>query len=392
MDFTGTGNSLNPMHPSVLRLIMDSLRYFVIDCHVDGFRFDLAAALAREFYDVDRLSAFFDTIHQDPTLSQVKLIAEPWDVGPGGYQVGNFPVLWAEWNGLYRDTMRDFWRAQANVGQFASRFTGSSDLYQSDGRAPFASINFITAHDGFTLRDLVSYNQKHNEANAEGNHDGSDDNRSWNHGVEGPTGDPEVKALRARQQRNFLATLLLSQGVPMLLGGDELGRTQGGNNNAWCQDNELSWFDWAHADLDLLAFVQRLIRIRREHPVFRRDAFLTGREVRGSGLPDVWWFRPDGRRMTQRDWQRPTVHTLGVFLNGAEIPTLTPDGREIVDDSFLLLFNAYPEPITFTLPTRRFGTRWQVELATGEGAPESTVRARAQVHVDTRSLVLFRRV
>ncbi len=391
MDFTGTGNSLNPVHPSVLRLIMDSLRYFVIDCHVDGFRFDLASALAREFYEVDRLSAFFDTIHQDPVLSQVKLIAEPWDVGPGGYQVGNFPVLWAEWNGIYRDTMRDFWRAQANVAEFASRFTGSSDLYQGDGRAPFASINFITAHDGFTLRDLVSYNEKHNEANGEDNRDGTDDNRSWNCGVEGQTDDPGVNALRARQQRNFLTTLLLSQGVPMLLGGDEFGRSQHGSNNAWCQDNEISWFDWASGDPKLLAFTQQLIRVRREHPVFRRSAFLTGGEVRGSGLPDVWWFRPDGRRMTQRDWQREDARALGVFLNGQEIPSRTPNGEEIVDDSFLLLFNAHFEPVTFTLPTRRFGARWAVELATGEGAPGDTVPARAAVTVQDRSLVLLRR-
>ena len=258
MDYTGTGNSLNPVHPSVLRLIMDSLRYFVIECHVDGFRFDLASALAREFHEVDRLSAFFDIIHQDPVLSQVKLIAEPWDVGEGGYQVGNFPVLWTEWNGIYRDTMRDFWRGEAGVAEFASRFTGSSDLYQHDGRRPFASINFITAHDGFTLRDLVSYNEKHNEANLEDNRDGDDDNRSWNHGVEGETDDPAINALRERQQRNFLATLLLSQGVPMLLGGDEIGRTQGGNNNAYCQDNEISWFDWdlRRAAADLLDFTR----------------------------------------------------------------------------------------------------------------------------------------
>ncbi len=391
MDFTGTGNSLNPVHPSVLRLIMDSLRYFVIDCHVDGFRFDLASALAREFYEVDRLSAFFDTIHQDPVLSQVKLIAEPWDVGPGGYQVGNFPVLWAEWNGIYRDTMRDFWRAQANVAEFASRFTGSSDLYQGDGRTPSASINFITAHDGFTLRDLVSYNEKHNEANGEENKDGTDDNRSWNCGVEGPTDDPIVNALRARQQRNFLTTLLLSQGVPMILGGDELGRSQGGSNNAWCQDNEISWFDWASGDPELLAFTQQLIRLRREHPVFRRSAFLTGREVRGSGLPDVWWFRPDGRRMTQKDWQRDDARTLGVFLNGQEIPSRAPDGEQIVDDSFLLLFNAHFEPVTFTLPTRRFGARWLVELATGEGVPEGPIPGRAEVVVQDRALVLLRR-
>jgi glycogen operon protein len=392
MDFTGTGNSLNPVHPSVLRLIMDSLRYFVIECHVDGFRFDLASALAREFYEVDRLSAFFDTIHQDPVLSQVKLIAEPWDVGPGGYQVGNFPVLWAEWNGLYRDTMRDFWRAQSNVAQFASRFTGSSDLYHDDGRSPYASINFVTAHDGFTLRDLVSYNDKHNDANGESNHDGTDDNRSWNHGAEGPTDDPQINALRARQQRNFLATLLLSQGVPMVLGGDELGRSQRGNNNAWCQDNELSWFRWDQADRELLEFTKRLIRLRRDHPIFRRGKFLTGQEVKGSGLPDVWWFRPDGRRMTQKDWLRPDAHTLGVFLNGQEIPSRTPDGRDIVDDSFLLLFNAYGEAITFTLPTRRFGARWQLELHTDGVVSGDVFPARAQLTLEARSLALLRRL
>ena len=390
-DFTGTGNSLNPVHPSVLRLIMDSLRYFVIECHVDGFRFDLASALAREFYEVDRLSAFFDTIHQDPILSQVKLIAEPWDVGPGGYQVGNFPVLWAEWNGIYRDTMRDFWRAKANVAEFASRFTGSSDLYQGDGRTPFASINFVTAHDGFTLRDLVSYNDKHNEANGEGNRDGTDDNRSWNCGVEGDTDDPAVNALRARQQRNFLATLLLSQGAPMILGGDELGRTQRGSNNAWCQDNEVSWYDWESADGDLLEYVRQLIRLRREHPVFRRSSFFTGRSLRGTRLPDVWWFRPDGRRMNQRDWQQPDGNTLGLFLNGSEIPDRTPRGEQIADDSFLFLFNASSEPIVFTLPTRRFGARWIVELATGEGAPPGEISSRGRVTVQDRSLMLLRR-
>jgi isoamylase len=390
MDFTGTGNSLNPVHPSVLRLIMDSLRYFVTECRVDGFRFDLASALAREFYDVDRLSAFFDTIHQDPVLSQVKLIAEPWDVGPGGYQVGNFPVLWAEWNGMYRDAVRDFWRGHGNLGQFAQRFTGSSDLYQSRGRDPFASINFVTAHDGFTLRDLVSYNDKHNEENGEGNRDGTDDNRSWNHGVEGPTDDPAVNALRARQQRNFLATLFLSQGVPMLLGGDELGRTQDGNNNAWCQDNEVSWFDWGSADEELLAFTRRLIELRREHQVFRRTSFLTGASPRGSGLPDVWWFRPDGRRMTQRDWQRPDARTLGVFLNGEEIRTRTARGEPIEDDSFLLLFNAYAEPVEFTLPTRRFGTHWWLELATGDDVRQS-LGARQRLTVQEHSLVLLRR-
>jgi len=391
-DFTGTGNSLNPVHPSVLRLIMDSLRYFVTECHVDGFRFDLASALAREFYEVDRLSTFFDAIHQDPVISQVKLIAEPWDVGPGGYQVGNFPVLWAEWNGIYRDVMRDFWRARASVAQFASRFTGSSDLYESDGREPFASINFVTAHDGFTLRDLVSYNQKHNDANNEGNKDGTDDNRSWNHGAEGPTTDPAIAALRARQQRNLLATLLLSQGVPMLLGGDEFGRTQRGNNNGWCQDNELSWFDWEQADEDLVEFVRRLIRMRRDHPVFRRATFLTGRETRGSGLPDVWWFRPDGRRMTQRDWRREDAFALGAFLNGDEIASRTPHGEEIVDDSFLLLFNAHSEPVTFTLPTRRFGPYWSVELATADDPPQGVLAARSELTILDRSLVVLRRV
>ncbi len=391
MDFTGTGNSLNPVHPSVLRLIMDSLRYFVLECHVDGFRFDLASALAREFYDVDRLSAFFDTIHQDPVLSQVKLIAEPWDVGPGGYQVGNFPVLWAEWNGKYRDSVRDFWRMEGNVGEFAQRFTGSADLYQSNGRDPFASINFVTAHDGFTLRDLVSYNEKHNEANGEDNQDGTDDNRSWNMGAEGETDDEGVLAVRARQQRNFLATMLLSQGVPMLLGGDEWGRSQGGNNNAWCQDNEISWFDWESADEELLEFTRRVIRLRAEHPVFRRSSFLSGTTEQGSGLPDVWWFRPDGRRMTLRDWQKQETRTLGVFLNGHEIQERTAHGEPIEDDSFLLLLNSHSDAVVFTLPTRRFGLHWQVDLATGD-APEGRLGARALVPVEAHSLILLRRV
>jgi isoamylase len=393
MDFTGTGNSLNPVHPSVLRLIMDSLRYFVTECRVDGFRFDLASALAREFYEVDRLSAFFDTIHQDPVLSQVKLIAEPWDVGPGGYQVGNFPVLWTEWNGIYRDTMRDFWRGQAAVADFASRFTGSSDLYQSDGRRPFASINFVTAHDGFTLADLVSYNEKHNEANLEGNRDGTNDNRSWNHGVEGPTDDPAIVALRARQQRNFLTTLLLSQGVPMLLGGDELGRTQRGNNKAWCQDNELSWIDWEAADAELLAFARRLIKLRRTHPVFHRGRFLEGRIVMGSNAPDVWWFRPDGRRMTQADWRRGDARMLGVFLNGEEIPTPDSRGGRVLDDSFLLLFNAHHEPLVFTLPPRRFGRRWTLELSTADPEASGEVfPARGLTPVEPRAIVLLRAV
>ena len=394
-DFTGTGNSLNVVHPSVLRLIMDSLRYWVVECHVDGFRFDLASALARELYEVDRLSAFFDVIHQDPILSQVKLIAEPWDVGPGGYQVGNFPVLWTEWNGIYRDVMRDFWRGEANGGEFARRLTGSSDLYQGDGRRPFASLNFITAHDGFTLRDLVSYNSKHNDANLEGNRDGTDDNRSWNCGVEGETDDSEVNALRERQQRNFLATLLLSQGAPMLLGGDELGRTQGGNNNGWCQDSEISWFDWEidARGLRQLEFTQRLIALRRAHPVFHRRDFLTGEDPGGSGLPDAWWFRPDGRRMTQGDWSG-SARRLGFFLNGEGITAPGPGGERVEDDSFLLLFNASAEDSAFTLPTRRFGKQWALVFDTFDpdvAAGSRIVDAGSELVIAARSLTLLRR-
>jgi isoamylase len=396
MDYTGTGNTLNAQHPSVLRMIMDSLRYWVIECRVDGFRFDLASALARELYDVDRLSAFFDVIHQDPVLSQVKLIAEPWDVGPGGYQVGNFPVLWSEWNGIYRDTMRDFWRGEASVGEFVERLTGSSDLYQDDGRHPFASINFITAHDGFPLADLVAYNTKHNEANKEDNRDGTDDNRSWNCGVEGPTDDPEILALRARQQRNFLATLLLSQGTPMLLGGDEIGRTQGGNNNGWCQDNEVSWYDWTRAETnaDLLAFTRGLIAIRRAHAVFRRRLFLFGTEVEGSGLPDVAWFRRDGERMSDGDWTE-SGPVIGMFLNGEEIATPDARGRQVLDESFLMLFNAEAEGVTFTLPAAEFGARWTVVLDTGrpEAEPgDSEYDAHGALELVPRSLALLRRV
>ncbi|HEV2060866.1 MAG TPA: glycogen debranching protein GlgX [Solirubrobacteraceae bacterium] len=395
MDFTGTGNSLNPVHPSVLRLIMDSLRYWVTECHVDGFRFDLASALARELYDVDRLSAFFDTIHQDPVLSQVKLIAEPWDVGPGGYQVGNFPVLWTEWNGIYRDTIRDFWRGKASAAEFASRLTGSSDLYD-DGRMPVASINFVTAHDGFTLADLVSYNDKHNEANLENNRDGTDDNRSWNHGVEGPTDDPQINALRERQQRNFLTTLLLSQGVPMLLGGDEFSRTQHGNNNAWCQDNEISWFHW---DFDERAqrlhdFARRIIALRQAHPVFRRRHFLLGDSTAGTGLPDAWWFRTDGRRMTQRDWAS-NGHVIGLSLNGHEFPYVDARGQPIIDDSFLLLFNGHHEDVMFTLPSRRYGLEWALEVCTGDPAlaPQAfTRRPREELEVIARSVTVLRRV
>ncbi len=395
MDFTGTGNSLNPVHPSVLRLIMDSLRYWVTECHVDGFRFDLASALAREFYDVDRLSAFFDVIHQDPVLSQVKLIAEPWDVGPGGYQVGNFPVLWSEWNGMYRDTVRDFWRGQASPGAFASRLAGSADLYQADGREPFASINFVTAHDGFTLNDLVSYNQKHNEANLEDNRDGTDDNRSWNHGVEGETDDPAILELRARQRRNFLTTLLLSQGTPMLLGGDEFGRTQHGNNNAWCHDDELSWYSWEDTPerRALRDFTRRLITLRREHPVFRRQTFLLGKQVKGSGLADVWWFRSDGRKMTRANWQGEE-RLLGMFLNGREITAPGRFGEDIEDDSFIVLFNADGEDCVFVLPRRRFGARWTLELSTADpDAVPGSARYEAQSHVSltSRSMLVMKR-
>jgi isoamylase len=396
MDFTGTGNSLNPVQPSVLRLIMDSLRYWVVECHVDGFRFDLASALAREFYDVDRLSTFFDTIHQDPVLSQVKLIAEPWDVGPGGYQVGNFPILWSEWNGVYRDATRDFWRASASVGEFASRLAGSSDLYESDGREPFASINFVTAHDGFTLRDLVSYNEKHNEANLEDNQDGTDDNRSWNCGAEGETDDLAIRALRARQQRNFLTTLFVSQGTPMLLGGDELNRTQGGNNNGWCQDSEISWYDWSE-DPDaerMREFTRRLIRLRREHRTFRRESFLRGQEINGSGLPDVWWFRADGRKMTGRDWQHGEA-VLGMFLNGKAILIPGPHGEEIEDDSFVVLFNAHAEDRVFRLPRRRMGARWELELCTADPTAQAGCvgyDAQAQVSVTAHSITILKQV
>ncbi len=396
MDFTGTGNSLNPVHPSVLRLIMDSLRYFAIECHVDGFRFDLASALAREFYDVDRLSAFFDTIHQDPVLSQVKLIAEPWDVGPGGYQVGNFPILWSEWNGVYRDAMRDFWRTYASVGEFAQRLSGSADLYERDGREPFASINFITAHDGFTLRDLVSYNEKHNEANLEDNGDGTDDNRSWNCGAEGETDDPTIRELRLRQQRNFLTTLFVSQGTPMLLGGDELNRTQGGNNNAWCQDSPISWYDWNTDDdaESMREFTRRLVRLRREHCTFRRATFLGGHVVNdSSNLPDVWWFRPDGRRMTGRDWEHGEA-TLGMFLNGKAILTPGPHGEEVSDDSFVLLFNAHNEDRMFKLPRRRMGVHWTLELCTDDPTAEPgtvTYDAQALVNVMAHSITILKR-
>ncbi len=321
MDYTGTGNTLNMRQPHVLQLLMDSLRYWVLEMHVDGFRFDLAATLARELHEVDRLSAFFDLIQQDPVVSRVKLIAEPWDVGEGGYQVGNFPPLWSEWNGRYRDTVRDYWRGgDQTLNEFAYRFTGSSDLYETSGRRPSASVNFVTAHDGFTLRDLVSYNEKHNEANGEDNRDGESHNRSWNMGAEGETDDPEILAARARQQRNFLATLLLSQGIPMLLGGDEIGRTQQGNNNGYCQDNEVSWYDWEYVDAGLHDFTQRLIHIRRDHPVFSRRRWFQGQPHHGKGLHDIGWFKPDGELMSDEEWAVGFAKSIGVFLNGDAIP------------------------------------------------------------------------
>jgi isoamylase len=392
MDYTGTGNSLNMRHPHVLQMIMDSLRYWVLEMHVDGFRFDLAATLARELHDVDRLSAFFDLVQQDPVLSQVKLIAEPWDVGEGGYQVGNFPVLWSEWNGEYRDTVRDYWRGEsAAMAHFAARLTGSSDLYQDDGRRPYASINFITCHDGFTLADLVSYNDKHNEANGEGNRDGESYNRSWNCGVEGPSDDRVIQALRDRQKRNLLATLLLSQGVPMILGGDEIGRTQLGNNNAYCQDNEHSWFDWERMDGDLLAFVERLVAFRREHPVFRRRRWFQGRPIHGEELRDIAWFRPDGNQMTDADWRNGYAKSLAVFLNGEEIASPDPRGRRVRDDSFFILFNAHFEPIRFSLPRGGYGQRWMRVLDTADPLPRF-YRAGGQVPVSDRSLAVLKKV
>jgi glycogen operon protein len=389
---------------------MDSLRYWVLEMHVDGFRFDLAAALAREFYDVDRLSAFFDLVQQDPVVSQVKLIAEPWDVGPGGYQVGNFPPQWTEWNGQFRDTVRDFWRGEpATLGEFASRISGSSDLYQDDGRRPFASINFVTAHDGFTLTDLVSYNDKHNEANGEDNNDGANDNRSWNCGVEGPTDDEQVLALRTRQRRNLLATTLLSQGVPMLLHGDELGRTQRGNNNAYCQDNELSWVDWtlAKQNDDLINFTAAVAELRQNHPVFRRRRFFAGKPMRRADeLPDIAWFTPGGEQMSEQDWESGFGRCIVAFLNGEGIPDRDRRGERVVDDSFLLCFNAHYEDIDVTVPDADYGQEWTVVLdtATGEVLASSTsaiiagdsseprsVDATGTITVSARSLIVLQR-
>ncbi len=390
-DTTGTGNSLYVGHPHTLQLIMDSLRYWVLEMHVDGFRFDLAASLARQFHDVDRLSSFFELIQQDPVISQVKLIAEPWDIGEGGYQVGNFPALWSEWNGKYRDTVRDFWRGEpATLGEFASRLTGSSDLYQGGSRYPTASVNFVTAHDGFTLRDLVSYNSKHNEANGEDNQDGTDDNRSWNCGVEGETDDPEVLALRARQQRNFLATLFLSQGVTMLLAGDEAGRTQRGNNNAYCQDNEISWHDWDHVDERLLDFARQLIALRRDHPVLRRRRWFQGRPIRGT--VNLGWCKPDGTEMGDEDWDSRLVNSVGVFLNGEAITDRDRRGQQVTDDSFLLLFNAHTGPVDWSLPGQ-WGKRWEAVFDTSIGDREGeSFDSGLTLPVAGHSLVVFRRI
>jgi glycogen operon protein len=379
---------------------MDSLRYWVLDMHVDGFRFDLAATLARELHDVDRLSAFFDIIQQDPVISQVKLIAEPWDVGEGGYQVGNFPPLWSEWNGKYRDCVRDFWRGtDQSLAEFAYRFTGSSDLYEGTARRPYASVNFVTAHDGFTLRDLVSYNEKHNEANGEDNRDGESHNRSWNCGVEGPSNDKKVLALRNRQVRNFLATLLLSQGVPMLLGGDEIGRTQNGNNNGYCQDNETSWYDWARADEDLLQFTRGLIRVRHRHPVFCRRRWFQGRPIHGTNVSDIGWFTPAGTEMSEEDWQAGFAKSLGVFLNGRGIPTPNERGEQVVDESFYMMFNSSHEAIAFKLPEPKWGRRWVELIETDARSAEADVektgaehRSGGTVKVPAWSLALLRRI
>ncbi len=397
MDYTGCGNTLNMMHPRTLQLLMDSLRYWVLEMHVDGFRFDLASALARELHEVNRLGAFFDAIHQDPVISQVKLIAEPWDLGEGGYQVGNFPVLWAEWNGAYRDTVRSFWKGDGGqVGNLAYRLTGSSDLYERGGRRPYASINFITAHDGFTLRDLVSYNEKHNEANGEENRDGTNDNRSWNCGAEGPTDDPAILALRVRQQRNFLSTLILSQGVPMLQAGDEIGRTQDGNNNAYCQDNEISWLDWNldRPQRELLEFTRFVIQLFHHHPVLRRRKFFQGRRIRGSEVKDLAWFRPDGKEMTDEDWNNPQARCLGIRLAGDAIDEVDARGNRIIDDTLLILLNANYEPIPFILPAHRSKVRWELVLDTREptGIPKQRpklMRGGTPYDLEARSLALL---
>jgi isoamylase len=394
-DYTGTGNTLNMRHPRVLQLIMDSLRYWVLEMHVDGFRFDLAATLARELHEVDRLGAFLDIIHQDPVLSQVKLIAEPWDVGEGGYQVGNFPVGWAEWNDRYRDTVRAYWKGDGGVaGDLAYRITGSSDLYAHSGRRPYASINFVTAHDGFTLQDLVSYNEKHNDANGENNQDGNNNNLSWNCGVEGPTDDPNILALRAKQKRNLLATLLLSQGVPMLYQGDDIGHTQLGNNNAYCQDSSISWVNWdlQPQDRDLLAFVQRLINLRKRHPIFRRRHFFQGRPIKGANIKDVLWLNPAGHEMSEDEWRDSSVRCLGMFLSGQGLDETDERGRRLSDENFLVLLNAHHEDVEFVLPAYRPGARWTAWMDTSrEGGlrPADTYDSGASYPLQARSMVVL---
>ena len=396
-DFTGTGNSLNVRHPHSLQLIMDSLRYWVLDMHVDGFRFDLASTLAREFYDVDRLSAFFDLVQQDPVISQVKLIAEPWDIGEGGYQVGNFPGLWTEWNGQYRDTVRDYWRGEpATLNEFASRLTGSSDLYEATGRRPSASINFVTAHDGFPLADLVSYNEKHNEANGEDNRDGASHNRSWNCGVEGPTDDPEILDLRGRQMRNILVTLMISQGTPMISHGDEIGRTQGGNNNVYCQDSEIAWMDWSlcETNADLLTFTRKVTGLRKNHPVFRRRRFFDGKLIRSGDeeIRDIAWLTKAGIPMTQEDWNSG-FKSLAVFLNGDAIPAPNARGERVIDDTFLLCFNAHADSVEFVAPEGDYADEWTAELDTADscGASDLIVKAGEKLTLHGRSVVVLRK-
>ena len=393
MDYTGTGNTLNANLPNVLRLIMDSLRYWILDMHIDGFRFDLAATLARELHEVDRLSAFFDIIHQDPVISQVKLIAEPWDIGEGGYQVGNFPPGWGEWNGKYRDCMRDFWRgADSMLSEFAERFTGSSDLYKNDNRHPTASINFITAHDGFTLHDLVSYNEKHNMANGEDNNDGESHNRSWNCGAEGETDDPEINLVRSRQKRNFLTTLFLSQGVPMLLAGDEISRTQRGNNNAYCQDNEISWINWEKADKNLLDFTQKLIDLYKNHHVFSRRRWFIGRPFRGQGVEDIAWFSLDGTEMSEENWNEDYAKSLGVYLSGQGIHYPDEQGQPITDDSFYIIFNAHSQALECRLPPEKYGASWKKILSTYDGTINESPDLIAHdeiITIEDRSILVF---
>jgi len=399
MDFTGCGNTLNMQHPRVLQLIMDSLRYWVLEMHVDGFRFDLASALARELHAVDRLGAFFDIIHQDPVLSQVKLIAEPWDLGEGGYQVGNFPVGWTEWNGKYRDTMRAYWKGDGGlIGDLAYRMTGSSDLYEHGGRKPYASINFVTCHDGFTLRDLVSYNEKHNAENNENNRDGESHNLSWNCGEEGPTNNQHINSLRNRQQRNFLATLLLSQGVPMLTAGDEMGKTQHGNNNSYCHDDELSWIDWSlnKENKQLLKFVQKIIQLRKQHPSFRRRHFFQGRDIVGVGVKDITWLKPSGGEMTDKEWHQSFARCLGLFLAGDAIDEHDERGNKIFDDNLILLFNSHHQDLPFTLPSEPALARWQVEVDTsyadGDGGHGRLYHSNEKFPLKKRSFVLLKQL